>query len=166
MRESGKVVAIQTDSVWVETSRQTACGSCSAQKGCGTSLLAKLFPNRQHHVRVLGQPAQLSAVAIGDEISLEVSDGLIVKASIFMYLLPIVALLFGASVGDEYGRSDGFAVLGAAPGLAFGLAVVRIYSWRGRNNPSLQPRIVDIGVNTNRAHAGSANPDKQILELT
>lgn len=158
MRELGKVVAIENDSVWVETSRQTACGSCSAQKGCGTSLLSKLFPNRQHYVRVLGQSAQLNEISIGDEITLEVSDGLIVKASLFMYLFPIVALLVGASVGDEYGRGDGFAVLGGIVGLALGLAVVKLYSWRGRNNPDLHPRIIDS--------ATDANIADQVLELT
>jgi sigma-E factor negative regulatory protein RseC len=73
MRELGSVVAIEKRSLWVETSRQTACGSCSAQKGCGTSLLAKLFPNRQHFVRVLASADQLSSLQLGQQINIEVS---------------------------------------------------------------------------------------------
>jgi sigma-E factor negative regulatory protein RseC len=158
MREVGIVVAIEERSLWVETSRQTACGSCSAQKGCGTSLLAKLFPNRQHFVRVLAEPSQLSPLEIGQEVTIEVSDSLIVKASLIMYLAPIILLLIGAAIGDTKGASDGYAVLGGVIGLFGGLALVRLHAWTGRDNPDLHPVIVDPS-DTSAEH-------RQILELT
>ncbi|MFB1036675.1 MAG: SoxR reducing system RseC family protein [Sinobacterium sp.] len=158
MREIGTIVAIEERSLWVETSRQTACGSCSAQKGCGTSLLAKLFPNRQHFVRVLAQAEQISPLQVGQEITIEVSDSLIVKASLIMYLVPIALLLLGAAIGDTNGGSDGYAILGAAIGLSTGLALVRLHAWTGRNNPDLHPVIVDAD-NVSAKHS-------QILELS
>ncbi|MFT6310978.1 MAG: sigma-E factor negative regulatory protein RseC [Porticoccus sp.] len=158
MREVGTVVAIEERSLWVETSRQTACGSCSAQKGCGTSLLAKLFPNRQHFVRVLAEPGQILPLEIGQEVTLEVSDSLIVKASLIMYVVPIALLLIGAAIGDTKGASDGYAILGGLIGLFGGLALVRLHAWTGRNNPELHPVIVDTG-DTSAKHS-------QILELT
>jgi sigma-E factor negative regulatory protein RseC len=156
MRELGSVVAIEKRSLWVETSRQTACGSCSAQKGCGTSLLAKLFPNRQHFVRVLASADQLSSLQLGQQINIEVSDKLIVKASLIMYLVPIALLLIGAAIGDTKG-DDGYAILGAIIGIFVGLTLVRLHAWIGRNNPELHPVIVDADDN-------SAN-QRQVLEL-
>ncbi|MFT6758695.1 MAG: sigma-E factor negative regulatory protein RseC [Chitinophagales bacterium] len=153
MREIGTIVAIEERSLWVETSRQTACGSCSAQKGCGTSLLAKLFPNRQHFVRVLAQAEQISPLQVGQEVTIEVSDSLIVKASLIMYLVPIALLLLGAAIGDTSGGSDGYAI-----GLSTGLALVRLHAWTGRNNPDLHPVIVDAD-NVSAKHS-------QILELS
>lgn len=158
MREIGTIVAIEERSLWVETSRQTACGSCSAQKGCGTSLLAKLFPNRQHFVRVLAQAEQISPLQVGQEVTIEVSDSLIVKASLIMYLVPIALLLLGAAIGDTSGGSDGYAIVGAAIGLSTGLALVRLHAWTGRNNPDLHPVIVDAD-NMSAKHS-------QILELS
>jgi sigma-E factor negative regulatory protein RseC len=157
MRELGTVVAIEERSLWVETSRQTACGSCSAQKGCGTSLLAKLFPNRQHFVRVLARAEQISSLQVGQEVSIEVSDSLIVKASLIMYLVPIALLLIGAAIGDTKG-DDGYAILGAVIGITAGLTLVRFHAWTGRNNPDLHPVIVDAG--------DISAVQSQILELT
>jgi sigma-E factor negative regulatory protein RseC len=158
MRELGTVVAIEERSLWVETSRQTACGSCSAQKGCGTSLLAKLFPNRQHFVRVLAQVDQISSLQVGQEVTIEVSDSLIVKASLIMYLVPIALLLIGAAVGDTEGGSDGYAILGAVIGMTAGLTLVRLHAWTGRNNPDLHPIIIDAG--------DISAQQSQVLELT
>jgi sigma-E factor negative regulatory protein RseC len=158
MREIGTVVAIEEHSLWVETSRQTACGSCSAQKGCGTSLLAKLFPNRQHFVRVLAQADQISILQVGQDVTIEVSDSLIVKASLIMYLVPIALLLVGAVIGDTKGGSDGYAILGGAIGLSMGLVLVRLHAWTGRNNPDLHPVIVDVDYRSAK--------HEQILELT
>ena len=42
--ETGRVVAVDADSVWVETIRRTTCGSCAVQKGCGHGLLNQLGP--------------------------------------------------------------------------------------------------------------------------
>jgi len=39
LRESGRVVAIESDAVWVETIRSSLCGSCAAKAGCGQDYL-------------------------------------------------------------------------------------------------------------------------------
>ncbi len=159
MREQGSLVAIESDSVWVETSRQTACGSCSAQKGCGTSVLAKLFPGRQHFVRVLASPEQLTGLEIGQEVTIEVSDEIIVASSLLMYVLPIILLLAGAGLGQYWdGSSDGMAIAGGALGLLLGLVLVRSHAWLNRNNPQMQPTLVQT----------SSEPllSSQLLELS
>ena len=42
LKESGKVVSIEDDGLWVETIQQSTCGSCRAKKGCGQQLLSKI----------------------------------------------------------------------------------------------------------------------------
>ena len=41
--ETGRIVAIETDGLWVETIQRSTCGSCAAEKGCGQSLMARLM---------------------------------------------------------------------------------------------------------------------------
>ncbi len=50
--ETGTVVAIESDSLWVETIQKTACEACVAQKGCGTRVLSKLT-GKTNRIRVL-----------------------------------------------------------------------------------------------------------------
>ena len=41
--EQGKVVAIDSDRLWVEVVRHTACGGCAAKSDCGTGLIDSGF---------------------------------------------------------------------------------------------------------------------------
>ena len=50
--ETGTVVSKNQDSLMVETIQQTTCDSCSAQKGCGHTALAKLTGTK-NEIRVL-----------------------------------------------------------------------------------------------------------------
>ena len=44
--ETGRVVAVEAneEALWVETIRQSTCGSCAANKGCGHGLLNRANP--------------------------------------------------------------------------------------------------------------------------
>ena len=64
IEENGVVAATEGESAWVETSRQSACGSCSATKGCGTGSLSRFFAGRAHRVRVRNPVG----AKVGDEV--------------------------------------------------------------------------------------------------
>ncbi|MEH6550205.1 MAG: SoxR reducing system RseC family protein [Pseudomonadales bacterium] len=142
MNEFGKVVALDTASLWVETSRQTACGSCSAKEGCGNSLMERLFPDREHFVRVLCDEKALDSVSVGDRVEICVPDGLVLQASLILYFIPLAGLLFGAILGQQAATGDLFSILGAIIGLAFGIGLVRLHAWKVRNDPAVQPSLV------------------------
>jgi sigma-E factor negative regulatory protein RseC len=40
--ETGVVVAVESDGLWVETIQKSACEVCVAEKGCGQKFLSKL----------------------------------------------------------------------------------------------------------------------------
>ena len=52
LTESGRVVAVNDSTVWVETIQQSTCGQCAARKGCGQSMLSKMYDGRRHHIEV------------------------------------------------------------------------------------------------------------------
>ena len=35
LSETGRVVAVEPDAVWIEADRSAACGKCAARAGCG-----------------------------------------------------------------------------------------------------------------------------------
>ena len=59
LTETGRVVAVDADGVWVETIRQSTCGSCAAQKGCGHGLMNRISDGHRSLIRAL--PGRLSA---------------------------------------------------------------------------------------------------------
>ena len=54
IEEQARVVALEAGAVWVETRRQSTCGGCSANAGCGQGLMDKIGVRASHgHVRAL-----------------------------------------------------------------------------------------------------------------
>lgn len=140
--ETGRVVAVESEGLWVETIQRSTCGSCSAQKGCGQSLMAKLMGHTSY-LWVLLEGRDASDYKLGDEIQIGVPETVVVKGSLFVYLVPLVLMLLVAGLAQSLTGSDGWSALGALVGLFLGGAVVRWRARQTRHDPRLQPVLLD-----------------------
>ena len=141
LKEPAIIVALDGDSVWVETQRQGTCNACSANRGCGQGLMNRLLPGRAHYVRALCTPDLPQALAIGDRVEISVPQNLLLKSSALVYLLPLILLLAGTLSGSQVWPGDPGAILGGALGLSLGFGLVRLHAYRQRDNATLQPRV-------------------------
>ncbi|MFO7550135.1 MAG: SoxR reducing system RseC family protein [Haliea sp.] len=139
--ETGRIVAIESDSLWVETIRKSTCGACSAQKGCGHGLLNRIRDGQRGLVRVLPGTFSLADCRINDEVSISLPDEVILRGSLIVYMMPLLAMLAGAVAGSHWlpWSQDLAAVAGAAVGFAGGVALVRWHAWHHRDDARLQP---------------------------
>ena len=138
--ETGTVVAIESDSLWVETIQKTACEACVAQKGCGTRVLSKLT-GKTNRIRVLLDQYSADAIAIGQDVDIAIPEDVIVKGSLLVYLLPVVCAVSGAWVAGSGG--DMGSILGALCGLFAGGLVVNLHSKKTRNDLRTNPVLFD-----------------------
>ncbi|SEP99762.1 sigma-E factor negative regulatory protein RseC [Ectothiorhodospira magna] len=141
IEETARVIAVDEPGfAWVETERKTACGTCSVNKGCGTSVIAKLFGQRRTQVRVIDPVG----VTLGDEVIIGLEESALVRGSLAIYILPLVCLLIGAALGQwlwaGYGELP--VVLAGLAGLAAGLGAVGGFTRRIRRDPRYQPVVV------------------------
>ena len=154
MTETGRVVAVEPGFLWVETIRQSTCGSCSVQKGCGHGLLNKISDrNRQaHHIRALLDPASHQNYSLNDEVEIAVQEHVLVKAALIVYMVPLLSMLLGVMTAAQWGLADGAVALGALFGFVFGLLIVRVHAWIIRDDQRQQARVVGL------SHPGVASP--------
>lgn len=128
---------------WVDTERTSGCSSCSA-KGCGTGTLSKALGARSHRVRVRN-PIDAQ---VGEGVVLGLRDDALVRGSFFVYIVPLLALLAGALLGETLaGRlgvawADAFVALAGAVGLALGLLWLRSFGRRWADDEGHQPVIL------------------------
>lgn len=138
--ETGKVVALSGNRVWVQTIRTSACESCSARNGCGQRALAGVSGGRANQVLVTNS----MGARVGDEVTVAIDESALLGASLLVYALPLVLLVLGAVAGHQLsGGLDAVAMLGAALGMAAGFVVAR----RVGSNPArdYEPRLVKVG---------------------
>jgi len=99
-------------STWVASEAPSSCGAC-AGKGCGSSVFNRLWhpDNPEFHVDnpIGAQPGE--AVVVG------LPDGALLKASAAAYVVPLLALLLGAALGQLLGSGELAAALGSLIGL-------------------------------------------------
>lgn len=135
IEEQATVVAVEPGRAQVETRRSGACESCKARGGC-----SGLGGGREARVWV----ADPLGVGVGERVVISVPGGVVVQASLWLYLVPVLALLGGAVLGNRlapgYGLNAdlGAAVLGMLA-MALAFAVARVMGRR----VGAGPRIVD-----------------------
>lgn len=140
IEERARVISVEQDIAWVETQRHTACGKCSAQKGCGTTALTKLTSHKPWRLRVLNT---LNA-RHGEEVVIALDEYALLRGSILLYAMPLGALLLGAAVGQALTLTapDLGAVLGAVGGLGGGLMVAQRLSSRLLRSGRYEPLMI------------------------
>ncbi len=146
IEEQGKVVAVKDDWVWVQTERKTVCGQCAANKGCGTSVLAKVFGKKTNSIAVIKTlPAQ-----VGDEVVIGIEENSLVKGSLLIYALPLILLIAFGLLGEVVSaqvllpNTDILTVVFSVFGFAVGFVWLKHISSQIRLDPRYQPKLLQI----------------------
>ena len=144
IEQNATVVAVEGDAAWVETQRQSACGACAMNKGCGAGLFAKAFGFASPKLRVVAT----QGVAVGDQVMIGIDERALVRGSFAAYMVPILFML-GFAILSESIITGWFAVESELPtllsgitGLSAGLLWLRHYTRRIRNDGRYQPVIL------------------------
>ena len=143
LSETGRVVAVEPESLWVETIRQSTCGTCSAQKGCGHGLLNQVGNGKSNYLRVLLGGQHGHQYKIDDEVQIAIPEHVIVQGSLVVYMMPLVVMLAGAWSGQLiWPALDIASIGGAVVGFLSGVGLVRWHAWQHRDDLDLQPRLL------------------------
>jgi sigma-E factor negative regulatory protein RseC len=146
LTETARVVAIEPESLWVETIRKSTCGTCAAQKGCGHGLLNRLGDGKRGYVRVLeSQKLAAADCRVDDQVLIAIPEEIILRGSLIVYMLPLISMLLAAALATTVfpASHDGYALAGAFLGLLLGFSAVRLHARRHRHNQHYQPTLLE-----------------------
>ena len=94
IEELAIVVKIESHQVWVEGGQNSACGGCQQKASCTTNALGSVLKNKSVPV---DSAIQLKT---GDEVMVAIDESLLLRASLLLYLVPLIALFTGAGIAD------------------------------------------------------------------
>lgn len=142
LEERGRIVAIESGAIWVETIQRSGCHGCSARAGCGTGLLGDYFSSASR-IRVALNSWDPDDIALNDTAVIGIGENTLAGSALLIYLLPLVTLLLAALAGDAAGDEAG-AIAGGLAGLLVGAALVRWHSRRHAADPAYAPMLLRI----------------------
>ena len=142
--ENATVVLIENNQTWIETQRKSACGQCSANKGCGTSVLSKVLGNKLSKMKAINKiDAQ-----VGDEVVVGLNEGSLLKGAFIIYMLPLLFLFLFSFVGQlisqnlQIHNSEILIIVFAVLGFYLGMQRVKFFSKSVEKNENYQPVIL------------------------
>lgn len=140
LTEQGLVVSARGDEAIVMTHRSEACEACAAKGAC----------------KILGGGKEVEVTALnyirakgGDRVELSLPETAFLKASIITYLLPLVAFLAGAVLGQILAvplgwPADAASITLAGIGLALALGAMTLLNRRMSIKEEYIPRITRV----------------------
>lgn len=143
IEESAQVVASEGDFVWVETRRQSTCGACAANQACGTAVLSKVLGQRRTRVRALNP----GGAQVGDQVVVGLDEAALLRGSVAMYAVPLLALLAGSIIGSLLAKQwllagEALSIGLGLAGLLAGLVWLRGFTRRIRSDSRYQPVVL------------------------
>ena len=136
----GVIVGVYGKKVRVKSHRNECCDHCEARDGC----------------RVMGggkdmffEVENTMNAQLGDQVKVRVSDKAFLKAIFLVYVIPMIAFIAGAFLGNNMGESFGMNPSAASALAGFGVmgvvfAGVRVIGNRLGQNASYKPRMIGI----------------------
>jgi len=114
IEELAVVVKIENHQVWVESGQASACGGCQQKASCSASALDSIFKKRSVPVD------NDIPLKLGDTVIVAIDENLLLRASLMLYFLPMIALFIGAGVADGLLDDHAYADLWIAGSAVFG----------------------------------------------
>lgn len=145
IEEQAQVIAVEGDQLILQAQTQSACGSCEAKSGCGTSLLSKVVGRKFSRFQATNE---INA-KVGDTVVVGLSEDALLKGSLVMYLIPIISMLGFALITDSLLQNgvdaesrDLNVALSAIVGLIAGAGIAKWYFSRQPNKQQFSPVVL------------------------
>ena len=109
--------------VRVEAARNSTCGKCSSRASCSQGVLSQWSGSRTLEIEVQN-PHNLQ-LQPGQQVLIGLDEGGLMRASLLLYLLPLLMFVIGALGAGMLGGGEGVQMLSAALMLLVGFVLVR-----------------------------------------
>ena len=145
MEEEGRVVRLEDNYAIIHTERGSSCDGCGAKASCHA--MSGGESGKTMEMRVVND----MGAKMGDTVRVAIESVVLLKSSFLVYIVPLIFLIAGGIVGDNYARAN---MPGSDPDTVAGLAgivcliisflLIRVWSKSLDKKPEYQPKIVRI----------------------
>ena len=139
LEQDATVVKVSADQAWVEAVSRSSCSSCSAGS-CSTSVVSRLFGLKKNMLQI----NNTLQAQIGDQVTIGIPDSVLIKASLWAYMVPLICMLLSTAFPALMGYGNSVQVLSALAGLSAGMWLVGRLTRPGKKSASFDPILLRI----------------------
>ena len=141
IEEQVVITSIDQGGAWVEGMQQSACGSCSAKAGCGQHAMSQLGRKVSLWLPLADLPEHASTLpfSIGQQVVVGLPEGAILRSTVVLYGVPLIALVLGAIMGHTAGGELG-SILLSVLFMLMGFKIAQY--WSIQNKKHWQPHFI------------------------
>ncbi|TCP88802.1 RseC/MucC-like positive regulator of sigma(E) [Cricetibacter osteomyelitidis] len=141
LTESAVVIDYNSGVATVQCQAQSACGSCAARKGCGTSILSELAGSKGTHTFTVESLMPLKA---GQQVQIGLEEKSLIFTALLMYIVPLTTLLLTTLVCNQFIQNElvTAAIIFLCTALSF--IVVKGYAKRLNKKSAYKPILLRV----------------------
>lgn len=142
--EQAIVVSCNNNETWIETQRKSSCGQCSANKGCGTSVLSKVLGNKFSTMKAINK----IDAKVGDKVIIALNESSLLKGAFMTYMVPLLYIFAFSWLGQfcasffSLDNNELMVIIFGFSGFYFGLKHLKRFSVSIANDEDFQPVII------------------------
>lgn len=140
IEESGTVLSVEEGFADVETIRTSSCTSCRARHGCGHHAIAQVSSSNRMRMKAINS----FDLKVGQRVIVGIPEDTLLQASFWMYFIPLIGLVGGATLPSLWHASNGVSVIISILGFVGGLWLAKKKSATEINNPNFYPKVLRI----------------------
>ena len=143
IEEHARVIAVENGQLLLEAQTKASCSACAVKQGCGTSVISKWLGRKFTRFQA---PNTVNA-RVGDEVVVGLAEEAMLKGSVLVYLLPLLAMIGFALLADsliaaDTASRDLMVLIAAVAGFSLMLVISRLLLSSGSNSIKLTPVVL------------------------
>ena len=153
LEEVAKVIKVQGNQLLIEPVGKSTCQSCQVRSSCGHQSLTKFLARHTSTSLLWIRSPSHRAVLVGDEVLVSIPEGVVIRSTLLVYMLPLILGFVGALLGQWYASpmmGEPGTILGSVIGLALGFLFVFLYSKKSIQLDQWQPKFVRVVRSSNQ----------------
>ncbi len=96
LEELAQVFKVDKHRVWIISTQANACGGCTQKAACTTHAVSSVLKKKPVAVEV----DSAIRLSVGDTVTVAIDEGLLLLASLLVYIFPLIALFTGGGIVD------------------------------------------------------------------
>lgn len=125
----------------VQCESQSACGSCAAKQGCGTSVLSELAGEKGKHIFTVESLTPLKA---GQIVQIGLAEKSLIFTALLMYIVPLLSILLTTFLTEGIFTNELTRASLILLTTTFSFIFVRWYSKRLNQREAYQPVLLKV----------------------